>query len=172
MMRTDWHTYFLDIALRCAKQGTCRRRNRGAIIVDEHRRIISTGYTGVVSGAKHCTELGMCMREHYNIPPGSNYEFCRSVHAEMNALLQAGIDRARGCYLYLAGVNPDGSIIEHDAPCLLCAKLIVQCQIKAVVILQADGSYNIHHPAALLSFRSAEAIDRISMMPTGGETTE
>lgn len=172
MMRTDWHTYFLDIALRCAKQGTCRRRNRGAIIVDEHHRIISTGYTGVVSGAKHCTELGMCMREHYNIPPGSNYEFCRSIHAEMNALLQAGIDRARGCYLYLAGVNPDGSIIEHDAPCLLCAKLIAQCQIKAVVILQADGSYNIHHPAALLSFRSSEAVDRISMMPTGGETTE
>lgn len=171
-MRTNWHSYFLDIALRCAKQGTCKRRNRGAIIVDEHRRIISTGYTGVSSGAKHCTELDMCMREHYNIPSGSNYEFCRSIHAEMNALLQAGIDRARGCYLYLAGVNPDGSIIEHDAPCLLCAKLIVQCQIKAVVILQADGSHNIYCPVALLSFRLKEAEDNLSMMPTGGETTE
>jgi dCMP deaminase len=34
MTRTDRPTYFLDLALRCAQQGTCIRRNSGAVIVD------------------------------------------------------------------------------------------------------------------------------------------
>ena len=157
-VRTSWHTYFLDIALRCAKQGTCRRRNRGAIIVNAERRIIATGYSGTPSGCPHCTELNSCLREQYNVPSGQRYEFCRSIHAEMNALLQAG-QSARGCDLYLAGVNVnDGSIIDRDSPCLLCAKLIVQAGIKRVIILQADRTYNVLHPNAILLFRSEEAV--------------
>ena len=159
LIRTDWHTYFLDIALRCAQQGTCLRRNRGAIIVNENRRIIATGYSGAPRGEDHCTS---CLREQYNIKPGTHYEFCRSVHAEMNALLQAGIS-ARGCTLYLAGINVlDGAIINNDAPCLLCSKLIVQQGIKSVVVLQTDGTHIIIHPRALLSFRMDEMCSMIS----------
>ena len=89
-MRTNRHQYFLDLALRCAHQGTCLRRNFGAIIVDEYNTIVSTGYTGAPRKQVDCTELKRCWRNDHAIPSGSNYEKCRSVHAEMNALLQAG----------------------------------------------------------------------------------
>ncbi len=103
-MRTNRHYYFLDLAIRCAHQGTCLRRNFGAIIVDEYNTIVSTGYTGAPRKQMDCTELNTCWRKDHNIPSGSNYERCRSVHAEMNALLQAG-KNARGCTLYLAGFD-------------------------------------------------------------------
>lgn len=164
-MRTDWHTYFLDIALRCAQQGTCLRRNRGAIIVNEDRRIIATGYSGAPQGEDHCTS---CLREQYNIQPGTHYELCHSIHAEMNALLQAG-DKAKGCTLYLAGINiNNNTIINHDAPCLLCSKLIVQQGIKSVIILQPDNGFIEVHPRALLKFRTEEMCSM--MLPIATET--
>ena len=56
-MRTNRHQYFLDLAARCARQGTCLRRNFGAIIVDEFNTIVSTGYTGAPRKQMDCTEL-------------------------------------------------------------------------------------------------------------------
>jgi len=86
-MRTNRHQYFLDLAQRCANQGTCLRRNFGAIIVDEFNTIVSTGYTGSPEKQMDCTELNRCWRKDHNIPSGSNYERCRSVHCrdECNA---------------------------------------------------------------------------------------
>jgi hypothetical protein len=57
VMRTNRHQYFLDLALRCAHQGTCLRRNFGAIIVDEFNTIVSTGYTGAPRKQTDCTEI-------------------------------------------------------------------------------------------------------------------
>jgi deoxycytidylate deaminase len=62
-MRTNRHQYFLDLALRCAHQGTCLRRNFGAIIVDEYNTIVSTGYTGAPRKQMDCTELKTCWRK-------------------------------------------------------------------------------------------------------------
>ena len=123
-MRTNRHHYFLDLALRCANQGTCLRRNFGAIIVDEYNTIVSTGYTGAPRKQMDCTELKKCWRQDHNIPSGSNYERCRSVHAEMNALLQAG-KQARGCTLYLAGFEVGTDELTEIWPCFLCSKMIV-----------------------------------------------
>ncbi len=112
-MRTNRHQYFLDLAIRCAHQGTCLRRNFGAIIVDEYNTIVSTGYTGAPRKQMDCTELNTCWRKDHNIPSGSNYERCRSVHAEMNALLQAG-KNSRGCTLYLAGFDVETDESDPD----------------------------------------------------------
>lgn len=38
---------------------------------------------------KDCTELGKCLRIELEIPSGQNYELCRSVHAEQNAIINA-----------------------------------------------------------------------------------
>lgn len=129
--RTDWPSYFLDLALRCARQGTCIRRNSGAVVVDG-TRIVSTGYTGAPRGMPHCATLG-CYREAHGIPPGQNYEACRSVHAEQNALLMAREDVAgRGLYLATLDVRSGEPIFR--LPCALCAKLLVNAGIARVVV--------------------------------------
>jgi dCMP deaminase len=89
------------LALRCAKQGTCIRRCYGSVLVDEYDTIVATGYTGTPKKKIHCIR---CWRQEHNVPPGRNYEKCRSVHSEQNALIQAG-KKARGCTLYLAGYD-------------------------------------------------------------------
>lgn len=128
--RTDKTTYFLDVALRCAKQGTCLRRNYGAVLVDTDRHIISTGYTGAPMGVGHCRS---CWRQDNNIPSGSNYEMCMSVHAEMNACLQAGT-KAKGATMYLAGYDVEtGLEIPNPRPCFLCCKVLFNSQVYAVV---------------------------------------
>ena len=127
--RTNNTTYFLDLALRCAKQGTCLRRNYGAVLVDGGRHIISTGYTGSPRDVGHCMS---CWRKDNNIPSGSNYEKCMSVHAEMNACLQAGT-RACGATLYLAGYDVDTGLELNPIPCFLCCKVMVNSQIHMVV---------------------------------------
>ena len=95
MERIDKNNYYLDIAETVAKRGTCLRRLFGAVIV-KNDEIISTGYVGAPKGRKNCSDLGYCMRKRLNIPRGERYEMCRSVHAEQNAIIQAGQDRCTG----------------------------------------------------------------------------
>ena len=88
MERRDKINYYLDIAQTVLERGTCLRRNFGAIIV-KNDQIISTGYVGSPRGRKNCSDLGYCTREKLQIPRGERYELCRSVHAEMNAIIAA-----------------------------------------------------------------------------------
>jgi dCMP deaminase len=156
-MRTNRHRYFLDLALWCAHQGTCLRRNFGAIIVDEYNTIVSTGYTGAPRKQMDCTELGTCWRKEHNIPSGSNYERCRSVHAEMNALIQAG-KQARGCTLYLAGYEVGNEELTRIWPCFLCSKMIVNSAIKNVIMMTEKDAYREMDPMVLYQMRSREAL--------------
>jgi dCMP deaminase len=145
MPRPKIDEVFLDVAQRFAQHGTCLRRNFGAVLVDDSRHIVSTGYSGAPCHEKDCLQIGKCWRVEHNIPSQSNYEKCRSVHAEMNALLQAG-KRAEGCTLYLCGV------IRCDAaeawmpvfrwPCFLCSKMLLNAGVSGVVIrLPTDKSW-------------------------------
>jgi dCMP deaminase len=156
-MRTNRHQYFLDLALRCAHQGTCLRRNFGAIIVDEYNTIVSTGYTGAPRKQVDCTELKRCWRNDHHIPSGSNYEKCRSVHAEMNALLQAG-KLARGCTLYLAGYEVETEDLTQIWPCFLCSKMIVNTGIRNVIMRTGETTYEETDPIVLYQKRSREAL--------------
>jgi len=137
-MRTTKYEWFLDLAERCAKQGTCLRRNFGAVIVDENDTVISTGYTGAPAGMVDCLELQCCWREDNNIPSGTCYEKCKSVHAEQNALIQAG-KNARGSKLYLTGIDAKTGNLVDILPCFLCAKMIVNAGISSVIIKMSGG---------------------------------
>jgi dCMP deaminase len=156
-MRTNRHTYFLDLATRCAHQGTCLRRNFGAIIVDEYNTIVSTGYTGAPRKQMDCTELNKCWRQEHNIPSGSNYERCRSVHAEMNALIQAG-KTARGCTLYLSGFEVGSGELTRIWPCFLCSKMIVNSGIVNIIMRTGEAEYREMDPMVLYQMRSREAL--------------
>ena len=156
-MRTGKHIYFLDLAKRCAQQSTCLRRGFGAIIVDEIGTIVSTGYTGAPKGIPHCAT---CWRQENNIPSGKNYEKCRSVHAEQNALLQAG-KRARGADMYLIGINMEDGCEVCIMPCLLCAKMLINAQINRVYMrhetAEGCGYIESHTPLEIYTVRAKEA---------------
>lgn len=114
--------YFLNIASIVATRSTCLRNHVGSVIV-KNKRILSTGYNGAPSGMEHCLDIG-CVRDLENIPSGTRHEKCRAVHSEQNAIIQAAIH----------GVSIEGATIycTHQ-PCILCAKMIINANIKRVV---------------------------------------
>lgn len=114
--------YFLRIAQVVAKRATCQRHEIGAVIVKD-KQILTTGYNGAAAGLKDCLELG-CLRDKLNIPSGTRAEICRAIHAEQNAIIQAG----------LHGVQTEGATIYcTHSPCIICAKIIANAKIKRFV---------------------------------------
>ena len=117
--------YYLKIAEVVSLRSTCLRHKFGCVIT-KNDQIISTGYNGAVRGKKHCIEVG-CIRNRLKIPSGTRMEICEAVHAEQNALLQAG-RFAEGGILYINGT-----------PCKTCSKMIINSRIKKVVIPVNDN---------------------------------
>ena len=122
LTRLDTDEYFLKIASVVAERSTCRRHHIGVVVV-KNKHILTTGYNGAPSGLKDCLELG-CLRDELNIPSGTRHEICRGIHAEQNAIVQAG----------LHGVNLEGGTVYcTHTPCVLCAKILVNAKIKRFV---------------------------------------
>ncbi|MDZ4182212.1 MAG: deaminase, partial [Candidatus Cloacimonadaceae bacterium] len=88
--RPSWQHYFMEMAILASKRSTCLRRHVGAVLV-RNNQILSTGYNGSPKGIAHCAEAG-CLRAQLNVPSGEKHELCRGVHAEQNAIIQAGLN--------------------------------------------------------------------------------
>ena len=123
--RIPWDEYWMNIVNDVSTRSTCLRRQIGALVV-KNDVIISTGYNGAPRGFPHCLDVG-CRRDKLNIASGERHEECVGVHAEQNALLQAGRD-AEGATLYV-----------NAFPCKICAKLLINAGVKRVVI---SGDYS------------------------------
>ena len=130
MKRISKDEYYLQIAATVSLRSTCIRRQYGAVIVKDDR-IISTGYNGSARGETNCCDVGECWREAHGIPHGQQYEKCVAVHAEDNAISQAGRE-ALGATLYLAGFENDKAIDAN--PCLMCRRKIKNAGITRVVL--------------------------------------
>lgn len=130
-MRPSKTNYYLDIAKTVSGRSTCNRRQYGAIIVKDDR-IISTGYNGSSRGDVNCCDEGVCYREANGIPHGQQYEKCRAVHAEANAIINANPSDMVGATLYLAGFE-NGEVIANPQPCEMCSRLIANAQIKNII---------------------------------------
>ncbi len=122
-VRPTWDEYFLEIADLISRRSTCLRRRVGAVLVKD-RRILATGYNGVPSKIRHCSETG-CIREKLNVPSGQRHELCRGLHAEQNAFLQAA--------LHGTSVK-DACLYSTTQPCIICAKMIINAGIREIVI--------------------------------------
>ena len=145
MKRIDKENYYLDIAETVLERSTCMRRCYGAIIV-KNDEIVSTGYNGAPRGRKNCMDLGYCTREAMNIPSGQRYELCRSVHAEMNAIISAARRDTLGSTMYLAGREAaTGELLRHATSCSMCRRLIINAGIDRVVIRNTDTAYSVVH---------------------------
>lgn len=143
MERIDKHNYYLDICETVLERGTCLRRNFAAIIV-KHDEIIATGYTGAPRGRKNCSDIGYCRREELNIPRGTRYELCRSVHAEQNAIISARRQDMLNATMYLVGKEQNsGEYVHNAAPCSLCKRFIINSGIEKVIIRDTKKDYRI-----------------------------
>lgn len=120
--RPSWDEYFLKMAFLVAERSTCLRHHVGAIIIQD-RHVVTTGYNGAARKTDDCLKLG-CLRNQLKIPSGERHEICRAIHAEQNAIIQAGVH----------GVTIDGGTLYcTHSPCIICAKMIVNAGIKRVV---------------------------------------
>lgn len=131
--------YYLNIAQDVASRGTCLRRNYGAVVVKDDA-IVATGYSGAPRGLPNCCDLQVCEREKNGIPRGERYELCRSVHAEMNAIINAGREKTLGATLYLAGYDVKTDELLDAEPCFLCKRIILNAGIYKVVCRTGDGN--------------------------------
>jgi len=125
-MRPSWDETWLEVAKVVAKRSTCPRKQVGAVLVDAHNRVVATGYNGAPSKSPHCCDVG-CI-----IDPATG-SCLRAIHAEVNALMQAG-ERARGCTLYMT-----------LAPCWRCATMIVQAGVRKVVFAEVGEHSDSDH---------------------------
>ncbi|MBI4483980.1 MAG: dCMP deaminase family protein [Acidobacteria bacterium] len=118
----------MGIARVVSLRSNCVKRKVAAILVKD-RRIISTGYNGTPRGTRNCNEGG-CPRCNSFAPSGTQLEECLCSHGEENAITQAAYH----------GVSVKGAILYSTfAPCLMCAKMIINSGIAEVV-------YNVDYP--------------------------
>lgn len=123
-LRPSWDQYFMQLASLAAQRSNCMKRRVGCVLVRE-KRVISTGYNGTPRGLKNCGEGG-CPRCNDGQGSGVGLATCLCIHAEENALLEAGRDRIR-----------EGAILYCDTcPCLTCSIKIAQVGISEVVYSQ------------------------------------
>lgn len=126
-MRPEWDETFEEIAKVWAQRSTCSRRQVGAVVVKDNK-VIGQGYNGVAQGKLHCVDGG-CPRgsmAYDDVPAGADYNTfpCYAIHAEHNAILQAGLSMVEGATLYVT-----------DKPCQQCTNLIEHAKIGRVVVL-------------------------------------
>ena len=135
MKRIDKTNYYLDIAKAVAGRSTCLRKKSGAVIVN-HDEIVSTGYSGAPRGRENCIDLGYCSKKKFfpNLRH-AGYDACRSVHAEMNALISGARKDMIGGTLYLVQYRTEtGEYEENPGCCQMCRKLIINAGIKNVIV--------------------------------------
>ncbi|KAL7926173.1 cytidine deaminase-like protein [Trichoderma austrokoningii] len=125
-MRPGWDTYFMALASLAAHRSNCMKRRVGCVLVGRERRVISTGYNGTPRGLRNCADGG-CPRCNEANGSGVGLSTCLCIHAEENALLEAGRERIR-----------EGSVLYCDTcPCLTCSIKI--CQVGIAEVVYAHG---------------------------------
>ena len=113
--RPDWDEYFLKLAMLASERATCPRMHCGCVLV-KNKEVITTGYNGSIPGDEHCDDIGCLVVDNHCV---------RTVHAEMNALIQAA---KRGHAVEGA------SAYVTNMPCTTCAKALITAGIKRVVV--------------------------------------
>lgn len=127
--------YYLRVLEAVRQRSTCDRGKAGALIVREGR-IIATGYSGAPAGLPHCDEVGHLFEDRMSrtmmsTNPGVRQVYAthcvRTVHAELNAILQAA----------KFGIAVEGATMYCTMmPCFECGKAIINVGISEVIALR------------------------------------
>ena len=124
---------FMRIAYQVASESKAEKRKVGAVIVKDNN-IIALGYNGTPSGFDNCCEDevevtsyeengGMGCGDNFGIMPKILKTRPEVLHAESNAISKC----ARSTFS-----SEGADIFVTTAPCIECAKLIIQAGIKNV----------------------------------------
>ncbi|MDO5480090.1 MAG: deaminase [Candidatus Saccharibacteria bacterium] len=136
----QWDEYFLKIAETVALKSKDPSSQMGCVIVDNHKRVVSVGYNGMVQGAD---ESKMTLKER-----PMKYHFV--IHSEMNALLYAHKDLT-GCTIY-----------NMTATCDNCLKHCLQAGIKRFVYKKLRvHSHSTDPQHSMTNIETDEAIIRL-----------
>lgn len=124
-LRPSWDNYFMSLASLAAQRSNCMKRRVGCVLISATNRVISTGYNGTPRGLGNCNEGG-CARCNSGLGSGHGLATCLCIHAEENALLEAGRERLG-----------EGAVLYCDTcPCLTCSIKIAQVGVREVVYSQ------------------------------------
>lgn len=139
--RPSWDDTWMEVARVVGRRSRCVRRQVGAVAVDRRGRVIGTGVNGPPAGYK---VYGPCDRwcERATVSdPGSSYESCFTVHAEMNLISFTSRDQLEGGTIYVSSVV-----------CFDCAKVVANSGASRVVC-EVDWTLDLHrHPARVIRF--------------------
>lgn len=108
-IKAKWHRRFIELAHHIALWSKDPRTKVGAVIT-RRKKIVSIGFNGAPAGTKD-----------KHIKRSLEVKYRRTIHAETNAILSAGVD--------LTGTT----IYCTHFPCAQCAAKIIQVGIKKVV---------------------------------------
>lgn len=108
--RPSWDEYFLGIAEQVSLRSPDPNTRHGCVIVDQGKRVLSTGYNGPVSGLPN--DMVPLVRP-------DKYDWF--IHAEDNAVAFARCD-LRGATAYVTGT-----------PCAPCFRRLLQVGIRRIV---------------------------------------
>ena len=122
MTFADTDHYYMNVARKVGKRSKCSRLKIGAIIVS-NGRVVAEGYNGTPRGYLCCSTLG-CLRDKRHIESGTQQQFCRAIHAEQYAIMQAA-------HLYVTTVG--ATLYSERMPCIVCTKMIIHAGITRVV---------------------------------------
>ncbi|XBW35179.1 hypothetical protein QEN19_000742 [Hanseniaspora menglaensis] len=128
--RPSWDQYFMQLANLASTRSNCMKRKVGCCIVSKNK-VVATGYNGTPRNLTNCFSGG-CKRcnDGVGIKNVHTLGTCFCLHAEENALLEAGNMR----------IDSDCVLYCDTCPCITCSVKIVQAGIGEVVYSQ---SYNM-----------------------------
>ena len=119
-----YDSYFIELALQTAKLSYCTRLKVGAVAV-RNRRVLCNGFNGTLPGMDNCCEEYITkVTEHGCITVGKTK--AETEHAERNLISYAARE----------GIKLKGSsLFSTHAPCIECAKSIINAGFVEVVFL-------------------------------------
>ncbi len=140
--RPDWDEYFLKLAMLASERSTCPRMHCGCVLV-KNKNVIATGYNGSIPGDDHCEDAGCLLVDNHCV---------RTVHAEMNALIQAAKrgHAVEGAAAYVTNMS-----------CTTCAKALISAGVKRIVVFS-----DYHDTLATEFFKKAKVSVEKHAMPS------
>lgn len=112
---------------------------------DHTTSIISKRVVSVepLSDTIFCFDLSVPPTLNFGVECGNNSGIfvhnCRSVHSEMNAIINGNRDDMIDSTLYLYGTEKDGTPVKDTTCCAMCKRAVINARIKTVVTLGNDG---------------------------------
>jgi dCMP deaminase len=133
---SKWHKRWMDMACLVATWSKDMSRKVGAVIVDDHQRVVSLGWNGFPRGVNDDVQ------SRHEKPT----KYLYSAHGEQNAISNAAANgaRLRGCVIY-----------STLYPCADCARMIIQSGITKVYTVEPnwdDATYKDSFAAAKIMF--------------------